>query len=137
MAAHNADRNRRDFFCLAGALAAGAPFGQNPLKAVEPEAPQIGILLATTFTSGTLEARLDAAKAQGLACIQMSMACAGLPEMPDQIPADLPRRMHREASARGIVIASVTGTFNMTHPDPGRRRTGLRRLRLLAEACPR
>src|SRR3954453_8983180 len=123
MDAHNADRNRRDFFCLAGALAAGVAVGQIRVKAVEPQAPQIGILLATTFTRESLEARLDAAKACGLACVQISMACAGLPEMPDQMPADLPGRMRREASARGIVVASVTGTFNMSHPNAEHRRT--------------
>ena len=135
--ARNRRRSRRDFFCLAGTFAAGTTCGQDRAKAVEPESPPIGILLATTFTTGTLEARLDAAKACGLACVQMSMACADLPEMPDQIPAELPGRIRREASARGIAIASVTGTFNMSHPDPEHRRTGLRRLRVLAEACPR
>jgi sugar phosphate isomerase/epimerase len=137
MAAHNAGRSRRDFCYLAGALAVDTASGQNRVKAVEPESPQIGILLATTFTTGTLEARLDAAKAHGLACVQMSMVCASLPEMPDQIPAELPDRMRREALARGIVIASVTGTFNMSHPDAEHRRAGLRRLRILAEVCPR
>ena len=137
MAAHNTNRNRRDFFRLAGALAAGGTAsGQDRGKAVEPESPQIGILLATTFTTGTLEARLDAAKAYGLACVQMSMACAGLPDLPDRIPAELPSRMRREASARGIAIASMTGTFNMCHPDPEHRRAGLRRLRTLAEVSP-
>jgi sugar phosphate isomerase/epimerase len=137
MAAHNVGRSRRDFCYLAGALALDTASGQNRVKAVEPESPQIGILLATTFTTGTLEARLDAARAHGLTCVQMSMVCAGLPEMPDQIPAELPDRMRREASARGIAIGSVTGTFNMTHPDAEHRRTGLRRLRIIAEACPR
>ena len=137
MTADNNSRSRRDFFYLAGALAVGAASGQNRAKAVPPISPQIGILLATTFTIGTLEARLDAAKANGLACVQMSMAAAGLPEMPDQIPAELPDRMRRECSARGIVIASMTGTFNMTHPDEAHRRTGLRQLRVLAEVCPR
>jgi sugar phosphate isomerase/epimerase len=56
--------------------------------------------------------------------------------MPDQIPAELSGRIRREASARGIAIASVTGTFNMCHPDTEHRRIGLRRLRVLAEACP-
>lgn len=134
--AHHTDCSRRDFFCLAGALSAGTAFGQDRAKAVEPESPQIGILLATTFTKGTLEERLDAAKSYGLACVQMSMACAGLPDMPDQIPAELPSRMRREASARGIAIASMTGTFNMCHPDPEHRRAGLRRLRTLAAVCP-
>src|SRR5947208_14190706 len=137
MIADKTGRSRRDFFYLARALAVGTASGQNRVKAVEPESPQIGILLATTFTTGTLEARLDAAKANGLACVQMSMAGAGLPEMPDQIPAELPDRMRHESSARGIVIASMTGTFNMTHPDEAHRRTGLQELRVLAEVCPR
>lgn len=137
MAADNAGRSRRDFFYLAGALAIDTAFCQNRAKAVQPESPQIGILIGTTFTTGTLEARLDAVKAHGLACVQMSMVCAGLPEMPDQIPRELLDRMRREASARGIAIASLTGTFNMSHPDAEHRRTGLRRLRILAEACPR
>ncbi len=133
---HNPGRSRREFLRLAGAIAAGTTCGDNRVMAADAEPPQIGILLATTFTTGTLEARLDAARACGLACVQMSMACANLPEMPDQIPAELPGRIRREASARGIAIASVTGTFNMSHPDVEHRRTGLRRLRVLAEACP-
>jgi sugar phosphate isomerase/epimerase len=137
MGVYKGGPSRRDFLYWAGSIAAGTTCGQTLVKAVESEAPQIGILLATTFTKGTLEARLDAAKDCGLACVQMSMACAGLPEMPDQVPTELPDRIRREASARGIAIASVTGTFNMCHPDAGFRRTGLQRLRILAEASPR
>jgi sugar phosphate isomerase/epimerase len=106
------------------------------LSAATPQRLPIGILLGTTIRTGTLEARLDAAKATGVDCVQMSMDCAGLPPMPDEIPADLPARMRRAAAARGIQIVSVTGTFNMTHPDPEHRKAGLRRLRVLAEACP-
>ena len=135
MPTYNGAYSRRDFFSLAGTIAAGTACGQTQ-EAAAPGDPRIGILLATTFTTGTLEARLDAAKACGLTCVQMSMVCAGLPEMPDQIAAELPGRIRREASARGIEIASVTGTFNMTHPEVEHRRTGLRRLRVLAEACP-
>ncbi len=115
----------------------GTACGQDRVKSVESESPQIGILLATTFTTGTLEERLDAAKACGLTCVQMSAVCAGLPEMPDEIPAALPERIRSAASARGIAIGSMTGTFNMCHPDGAQRRAGLRRLRVLAEACPR
>ncbi len=136
MPAHNGSRTRRDFFHLLPAVALGTTYGQNRQKSPESQSPQIGILLATTFNTGTLESRLDAARSFGLTCVQMSMACANLPEMPDQIPAELPARIRREASARGIAIASVTGTFNMTHPDVEHRRTGLRRLRVLAEVCP-
>jgi sugar phosphate isomerase/epimerase len=137
MAADNTHRSRRDFLYVAGALAVDTASGQDREKPGEPDFPQIGILIGTTFTTGTLEARLDAVKAHGLPCIQMSMTCAGLPEMPDEIPPELPDRMRRQASARGIAIASLTGTFNMCHPDAEHRRMGLRRLRILAEACPR
>jgi sugar phosphate isomerase/epimerase len=137
MSARNTGRSRRDFLNMAGTIAAGTAYGQSPAGAVQRESPQIGILLATTYTTGTIEARLDEAKAHGLACVQVSMACAGLPEMPDQIPPELPERIRREAAARGIAIASVQGTFNMTHPDVEHRRTGLRQLRVLAEACPK
>ena len=33
-------------------------------------------------------------------------------------------------------MAAVSGTFNMAHPDPAHRRAGLKRLALLAAACP-
>ena len=92
---------------------------------------QIGILLAT-FVRPPLEARLDAAKAHGLMSVQISLDCAGVPAMPDQIPPGLAERLRRETSARGITIASLQGTFNMCHPDAEHRQTGLRRLRVLA-----
>jgi sugar phosphate isomerase/epimerase len=96
---------------------------------------QVGVLLGT-FGRGTLEARLEAVKTSGLDCVQVSLDCAGLPAMPDQMPPELPGRMRREAAARGITIAALQGTFNMSHPDAEHRQTGLRRLRVLAEACP-
>jgi sugar phosphate isomerase/epimerase len=95
---------------------------------------QIGIL-AGTFGRRTLEATLDAVKANGLDCAQVSMDCVGLPPMPDRIPPEFAERIRREAAARGITIASVAGTFNMSHPDAEHRRAGLRRLGVLAAAC--
>lgn len=95
---------------------------------------QIGILLGT-FSRPTLEARLDAAKACGLFSVQVSLDCAGLPAMPDRIAPEAADRIRREAAARGITLASVAGTFNMSHPDAEHRRAGLRQLRVLASAC--
>ncbi len=95
---------------------------------------QIGILMGT-FARPTLQARLDAVKVCGLDCVQLSMGCAGLPAMPDEIPPELAARIRREADARGIAIASLEGTFNMSHPDAEQRQAGLRRLRVLAAAC--
>jgi sugar phosphate isomerase/epimerase len=150
-----ARRSRRHFLRVAGALAVGTtcessllatarseasaatPRSSAPNEAGLKQAPlmQIGILLGT-FAGPTLEAKLEAVKACGLDCVQVSLDCAGLPAMPEEITSELAGRIRREAAARGITIASVQGTFNMSHPDAEQRRTGLRRLRVLAEACP-
>jgi sugar phosphate isomerase/epimerase len=133
--------NRRGFLkqaTQAGVIALGVTGTRSLRTAGESNVPaviQIGILLGT-FGSGTLEARLDAIKACGLDCVQVSLDCAGLSDMPDEIPPEVSGRVRREAAARGITIASVQGTFNMSHPDTEQRRTGLRRLRVIAEACP-
>jgi sugar phosphate isomerase/epimerase len=133
--------NRRDFLKQASRTAAfvlGMTGPRSWLAAGESHASatiQIGILLGT-FRNGTLETRLDAVKACGLDCMQVSLDCAGLSDMPDEIPLEVSGRIRREAAARGITIASVQGTFNMSHPDPDQRRTGLRRLRVITEACP-
>jgi len=55
--------------------------------------------------------------------------------MPDQISVKLAEDIRGEMAARGLTIASVQGTFNMSHPDPEHRCAGLRRLRVMADAC--
>jgi sugar phosphate isomerase/epimerase len=138
---------RRAFLAQASQTAAVAfTSGQNLLAGVERNISpasnstqkkpllQIGILL-NTFRSGTLEARLEAAKAAGIEAVQWSMDCAGLPMMPDAIAPELAQQIRRAAAERGIKLASVAGTFNMCHPDAEQRQMGLRRLRVLAEAC--
>jgi sugar phosphate isomerase/epimerase len=141
---------RREFLKMtaqAAALAVGATGRRSLLAAAESDASaikasgtqrapliQIGIFLGT-FRRETLEARLDAVKACGLDCVQVSLDCAGLSAMPDEIPPEVAGRIRRAAAERGITIASLQGTFNMSHPDAERRRRGLRQLRILAEAC--
>jgi sugar phosphate isomerase/epimerase len=140
-------RHRRHFLRMSSALAMGticAPILQARARAIDSRvggsAPkpgsimQIGILLGT-FPESTYEAKLDAVKSCGLACIQLSLDCAGVEAMPDQISGELAERIRREAAARKIAIASVQGTFNMSHPDSQHRQKGLRRLRVLAESC--
>ena len=94
-------------------------------------------IFAKTFARPTLEATLDAVRSHGLDCVQFNLACAGLPSLPVRIDAAICERIRREAALREITIAAVSGTFNMIHPDPLERRTGLERLRVLADACPR
>jgi len=95
---------------------------------------QIGIF-TKIFPRSSLRPVLDAVAATGLRCVQFNMESVGLPPMPDEIPANLAEHIRDETSARGLGIASVQGTFNMSHPDPEHRRAGLRRLRVLADAC--
>jgi sugar phosphate isomerase/epimerase len=95
---------------------------------------RIGIL-SGTFGRPTLEAALDAVKAYGMDCAQVDMCCVGLPPMPDEIAPTVIDRIRRAAAARAVEIVSVQGTFNMSHPDAEHRRTGLRRLGVLAAAC--
>jgi sugar phosphate isomerase/epimerase len=131
--------NRREFLkhaTQAAVVVLGATGSRSlPAESHTLASIQIGVLLGT-FGGNTLEARLDAVKACGLDCVQVSLDCAGLSDMPDEIPLEVSGRIRRETAARGLTIASLQGTFNMSHPDAEQRRTGLRRLRVLAEACP-
>jgi len=97
---------------------------------------QIGIL-TKTFVRPTLEATLDAIIHHGFPCVQFSLSCAGLPELPERIDPGLRERIREETDARGIRMAAVSGLFNMIHPDIRKRKDGLRRLRELASACER
>ena len=95
---------------------------------------QIGIF-AKTFVRPTLEETLDAVKAAGVDCVQFNMACAGLSSMPDEITPECAAEIKQAHESRGLVMAAVSGTFNMIHPDPGKRTEGMRRLAVLAAAC--
>lgn len=135
---------RREFLAKAAKTAAvmfaatetGNAFAAEPNDAEKQKSLpiQIGILLGT-FRTGSVEARLDAAKVAGITQVQLSLDCAGLPAMPDEISPALAEQIRSAAKDRGITIASVSGTFNMCHPDAEQRQTGLRRIRVLAEAC--
>ncbi len=67
------------------ALGSGSPVEPTPAR---KEAPfvKIGIFLST-FQRSSLEERLDAVRANGLNCVQLSMDLAGLDSMPDEIPS--------------------------------------------------
>jgi sugar phosphate isomerase/epimerase len=121
---------------VVGAFAATAANGE-PAAAPAAKTPplvRIGIFLST-FRGATLEAKLDGVKANGLDCVQLGMECAGLPPMPDAIPAELLARIKQQSADRGIEIASIQGTFNMCHPDADFRQGGVRRIGVLAAAC--
>ncbi len=94
---------------------------------------QLGIF-AKTFARAAFAETLDAIVAQGLHSIQFNFACVGLRSLPDTIPSELCERIGRECASRSVVVAGVSGTFNMIHPEPAVRAAGLRRLEVLAPA---
>jgi sugar phosphate isomerase/epimerase len=95
---------------------------------------QLGIF-AKTFSRSNLAGVLDAVKAHGLNSVHFDFACIGLPSMPDDIDLMLCERIQREMAARRLIMASVSGTYNMAHPDSRERQLGLQRLAVLARAC--
>ena len=91
---------------------------------------QIGIF-AKTFERATLEAVFDAIQNHGLSYVHFDMACVGPESMPERIDPELCDRIRQGMAARNLTMASVSGTFNMSHPDPAERRRGLQRTQRL------
>jgi sugar phosphate isomerase/epimerase len=92
-------------------------------------------IFAKTFRRSSLEGVLDAVAEHGFQEMQFNMSVAGLPSMPDEVKTALAVRIREASAQRGVRMAAISGTFNMIHPDPGVRRTGLRRLAALCAAC--
>ena len=95
---------------------------------------RIGIF-AKTFVRPTLEKTLDAVKASDMDCVQFNMACAGLSSMPDDITPECAAQIKQAHKSRGLIMAAISGTFNMIHPDPSKITEGMRRLAVLAASC--
>lgn len=88
-------------------------------------------IFAKTFAGSDPGAVLAASRAAGFVCVQYNMACSGLPAMPDALTAADCAAVRQASAANGVAITAVSGTYNMIHPDPAVRATGLRRLEVL------
>jgi len=95
---------------------------------------KLGIHLGI-FRRNSLEELLDAAAAHGLQSIHFNFKVLGMPSMPEQLDPATCRQVVRLAAERGLEIASVSGTFNMIHPNVQTRREGLRRLETIVRAA--
>ena len=96
---------------------------------------RIGIF-AKTFPGNAPGAVLAAAAAAGFHAAHYNMACSGLAAMPDDIPAVTAKSIADAANSAGVSVVGLSGTWNMIHPDPAIRDAGMRRLEVLAKACP-
>ena len=92
-------------------------------------------IFAKTFARPTLAETLDAVVAHGLLSIQLNLQSAGLASMPGEIPVHVVDEVRRETERRGIAVSSLSGTFNMIHPDPTVVEQGLARLEVLARSA--
>lgn len=95
-------------------------------------------IFETVFPRPTLAATLEAVAGHGLGWIQVHLDSAGLTaphqSLPEAVPDHVARSVREETSRRGIRLASVSGTYNMAHPDPEVRARGLRGLGAIARA---
>ncbi len=97
---------------------------------------QLGIF-ARTFKRTSLAETLDAVVAHGFSLVHLGMLSAGLDAMPADITQAKIDEVRRAIGNRGLEIASLSGTFNMIHPDPAVVGDGLARLEVLAAAARR
>ncbi|MES2433741.1 MAG: sugar phosphate isomerase/epimerase [Pseudomonadota bacterium] len=90
---------------------------------------QLGIF-AKTFAGSDPALVLGAAKAAGYVAVQFNLACAGLPSLPDQIDdeAGVITQIIAASRAADVSLAALSATYNMAHPDPVKRRAGLKGL---------
>jgi sugar phosphate isomerase/epimerase len=92
-------------------------------------------IFAKTFPRPTLEETLDAVVAHGLTHIQFNMSCLGLPTLPDRLDEGSCVWIAQALHERGLTMAAISGTFNMSDPSDSRLQNNLRRLEVLASAC--
>jgi sugar phosphate isomerase/epimerase len=97
---------------------------------------EIGIF-SRTFARPTLDGVLDAVLQHNLRQLQFNLTCAGLPAMPDRLEENTLAQIRQAFVDRGLVMAAVSGTFNMIHPDAQQRADGLRQLAVIIGACAR
>lgn len=92
-------------------------------------------IFAKTFAGTDPAAVLAAVRQAGYETTQFNLACAGLPSMPDAVPADAIASVRAAAQSNGVSLAALSGTYNMAHPDKAVRDDGLRRLAVVIEAA--
>lgn len=95
---------------------------------------QIGIF-AKTFPGADPTAVLTAVRDAGYSTTQFNLACAGLPSMPEAVPDAAISAIAKAAKATGVLLAALSGTYNMAHPDPKVRDDGLRSLGAVIQAA--
>lgn len=95
---------------------------------------ELGIF-AKTFSRNSVGEAFQAIREHDLRKTQFNMSCAGLQSMPEEIDTQLAHAIREAAEQSSLELSAISGTFNMAHPDADKRSDGIKRLRVLAQAC--
>jgi sugar phosphate isomerase/epimerase len=84
---------------------------------------QLGIF-AKTFEGADAEQVLRQAAAAGYDAVQYNMSCSGIGSLPTTISGKAAAAVASASAATGVIIAAVSATYNMVHPDIAVREEG-------------
>jgi sugar phosphate isomerase/epimerase len=88
-------------------------------------------VFSTVFQRDSLEEVLDGVVDAGFEATQFHMSCAGIDQIPEQIPEGLCERIRKAFDGRGMEMGALSGTFNVIDQDLGAREAGFRGLEQL------
>jgi sugar phosphate isomerase/epimerase len=74
-------------------------------------------IFSRTYAMKNVAEVIGAAAMDGYEGTQANLSSAGLSSLPDTVPPGVAVQFGQEARARGIRLASLSGTYNMAHPD--------------------
>jgi sugar phosphate isomerase/epimerase len=74
-----------------------------------------GIFSRTYAAKG--EAVFAAIQADGFSTAQLNLSSLGLESLPHSLPEDVALQAKDDAAKHGVVLAALSGTYNMAHPD--------------------
>ena len=92
-------------------------------------------IFAKTFKRSSIAEVFEAVRMHGFSATQFNLSCAGLPTLPDHIPAEVLRDIRKNLDDNNLDMAALSGTYNMIHPDITVRENNMQRLQLLIRNC--
>ncbi|WP_296745759.1 sugar phosphate isomerase/epimerase [Mesorhizobium sp.] len=93
-------------------------------------------VFARTYPLGTAAELISAIRQDGYEGMQFNLSCLGLASLPDTVPAGELTAFAEAALQQGLVIAGLSGTYNMAHPDATARRAARARFANVVAAAP-
>jgi len=93
-------------------------------------------IFSRTFARPALDPVLDVIRAHGLSRIHFNFNSAGLASLPDYIGRELCDEIREKFEMRGLIMTSVSATFNAIHPDLRQRESDIRRACGIVASCP-